>query len=558
MAQWVRLALREMERRSVRAREKARRHTATGAAEGEKASGLFLHSMSGRRRTTALLLACAVAASCHGVGARTHPCAAVAATRSAAFASSCGLDAHARAAGGAVPTASALVAVHACVPLNASDAGFAARVDPLVRMYSPNAFVGRLAPAAAPQPPADDWEGVVALAFELEHEELVESGTTAFLCTRGVALGVPPGIYNYTVVHEFGGYAWDAPWDPDAPNPGAAQFGTSLVSLDARTPWLEPLPTTGEVLEVTHHDAPRALPDCGHGAMDGTWRAGRFVPFRCALRDVSGDHFERCMSRLNGTVMLLGDSNSRRAFKAVYGRSSWCPVADAAHEAWHCGCEDCGYECLAPENATMPRFLDVFAHAGAYIGLGVTNASDGAGASGASSKFLYVTMTGFHPGTFRAFAEERERAVGRRIAAVVVAGFGAWAEAQLNATTYVAQLAAMLDELAAAVSRGDIASDVAIIFRPAPYTCCASMLAHRYGSKRGGMLTSLYQRAARAAFPRALWWDTRALSEARPLAEVRRQTQECSTNHLNTRLVHQDARVLMHLLCVAADARPTP
>ncbi len=491
----------------------------------------------------------------HCASARTHPCAAVASTRSVAFASSCGLDAQAHAAGGVVPTAGALVTVYACVPLNASDGGFTARVDPLVRMYSPNAFVGRLAPAAARQPPADIWEGVVALAFDLKHEELVESGKTSFMCTRGVVRGVPSGMYNYIVVHEFGGHAWDAPWDPDAPG---GNFGTSLVSLEARTPWLEPLPTTGEMLDVTHHSAPHALPDCGHGAMDGTWRTGLFVPFGCALRDVSGDGFERCMSRLNGTVMLMGDSNTRRAFKAVYGRSSWCPVADAAHEAWHCRCEDCGYECLAPENATMPRFFDVFAHAGAYIGLGVTNAIDGDGAGGASSKFLYVTMSGYHPGAFGAFAAERERAGGRRIAAVVVAGFGAWAEAQLNATTYMEQLAAMLGELAAAVSRGDIASDVAIIFRPAPYTCCASMLAHRYGSKRGSMLTSLYRRAALAAFPRALWWDTRALSEARPLAEVRSLTQECRSNHLNTRLLHEDARVLMHLLCVAADAQPTP
>lgn len=139
---------------------------------------------------------------------------------------------------------------------------------------------------------------------------------------------------------------------------------------------------------------------------------------------------------------------------------------------------------------------------------------------------------------------------------MVVAGYGAWPEAQLNATTYVAQLAAMLDELAAAVARGDIAPDVPLIFCPAPYTCCASMLSHRYGAKRGGVLTSLYRRAVRSAFPRALWWDTRAISEARPLAEVRRQTQECRNNHLNTRLLHEDARALMHLLCVAADARP--
>jgi hypothetical protein len=287
----------------------------------------------------------------------------VVATRSAAFASPCGFDAVRHAHSHGPHTAAALLTVYACVPLNASaNVGFAARVDPLLRTYTPNAFVGRLAPADARQAPQlDDWEGVIALAFELEHEELVESGDTAFTCTRGVARGVPPGRYNYTVVHEFSGYAWDAPWDP-AGTPGS-HFGTPLVSLEERTPQFEPLPTTGEVLEVTTpRDATFALPDCGRGALDGTWRAGRYEPFGCVLRDVSGDRFDRCMSRLNGTVVLMGDSNSRRTFKAIYGRSNWCPVADAAREeAMHCQCEDCGYECLAPENGMCPSAVDIIA-----------------------------------------------------------------------------------------------------------------------------------------------------------------------------------------------------
>ena len=211
-----------------------------------------------------------------------------------------------------------------------------------------------------------------------------------------------------------------------------------------------------------------------------------------------------------------------------------------------------------PPGATLPRFFqEVLADAGVYIGLGVTNVTDGAG-GGAASRLVLDTMTGFGPGGFsRSLAKERQRAgKTNSIVALVVAGFGAWAEAHLNATTYVSQLAAMLDELAAAMSGGDIAPDVPLIFRPAPYSCCASMLAHRYGAKRGGVLTSLYRRAVRAAFPRALWWDTRALSEARPLADVRRQAQLCRSGHMNTRLLHEDARVLMHLLCVAADARP--
>ena len=311
--------------------------------------------MRSRPVSATLLLACAVGAS-----ARQHPCTAVAATRSAAFASLCGVDVVHPAHAHGPHTAGALLTVYACVPLNASaNAHFAARVDPLLRTYTPNAFVGRLAPAAAPQ--LDDWQGVIALAFELEHEELVEGGDTVFTCTRGVARAVPPGRYNYTVVHEFSGYAWDAPWDP-AGTPGS-HFGTPLVSLEERTPQFEPLPTTGEVLEVTTlRNATLTLPDCGRGAMDGTWHAGRYVPFGCVLRDVSGDRFDRCMSRLNGTVVLMGDSNSRRAFKAIYGRSSWCPLVDVAQvEALHCQCEDCGNECLAPENGMCPLAVDVFA-----------------------------------------------------------------------------------------------------------------------------------------------------------------------------------------------------
>jgi hypothetical protein len=199
------------------------------------------------------------------------------------------------------------------------------------------------------------------------------------------------------------------------------------------------------------------------------------------------------------------------------------------------------------------------ADAGVYIGMGVTNATDGAGGF-SRSRLVLVTMTGFGPGGFsRSLAKERQRAGNANpVAALVVAGFGAWAEAHLNVTTYVSQLAEMLNELVAALSGGDIAPDVPLIFRPAPYSCCASMLAHRFSAKRGSVLTSLYRRAVHAAFPRALWWDTRALSEARPLAEVRRQAQQCRTGHMNTRLLHEDARVLMHLLCVAADAQPRP
>ena len=193
---------------------------------------------------------------------------------------------------------------------------------------------------------------------------------------------------------------------------------------------------------------------------------------------------------------------------------------------------------------------------GVFLGTGVTNETDGAGAHAGASKLVFHDMAGYAPDVFTAALEERER-TGRRTAALVVAGFGAWPEAQLDVSAYVAQLARMLDELKDVATR--IGTEVPIIFRPAPYACCAAAEGRRYTAKRGAVLTSLLRRAAAAAFPQNfMWWDTRSLGEARPLGEAGRQTQACGSNHMDSRLVHEDAQVLKHLLCVAADARQQP
>ena len=508
---------------------------------------------------TALLAACAVAAF-NMVAA--HPCASVAATHSGGFASSCHADVAGALPGRVVPVSAAVV-VYACVPLNDTSSGsaagdFAARVDPLLRTFTPNAFVGRLVPSAlraAQAANASDmrtWDGTVALAFELEHEELLERNSgTSLLCTRGVVHAVEPGEYAFEVVHEHGGYRWDAPWDPDAP----VSFGQSLLLPGAAEPQTEPLPSTGELLLVSAI-APRSpQTDCSRGVMDGTWRGGHYVPAGCKLRNVTWPAFDACMARLNGTVHLLGDSNSRRTFKALFTRGAWCPPGtELAHS--HCLCEDCGNVCAsAPENATVPLLHDAFAAAGAYFGTGVVNVSDGRSATGGVSRLVLHSMTGYAPGRLRAVASTRPD---ERTAAVVVAGFGAWPEVRLNLSTYVAQLAAMLDELASLVASGAIGPDVPIIFRPAMYACCASAPGHRFSSKRGAVMTRLFRRAVRAAFPRAMWWDSRALGENRPLGDVARQSRKCYSNHMDARLVHEDARLLMHLLCVAADALPMP
>ena len=360
-----------------------------------------------------LVVVLAAAALCQRAEARSnaHPCAEAASSRTAAFASTCRATSAVSRVG--------VVTVYACVPLNATTGAddVAARVDALVRTYTPSAFVGRLVPAAllaaqtANASVMSTWEGTVALQFDLEREELVHGGGNGqFLCTRGMAQLVAPGTYAYVVVHEFSHFLWDAPWNPE-PRDGSP-FGTLLVDEALRHPATSPLPATDELLEVAHGaklsaDDTDQLPECSSHAMAGTWRAGHFVPFRCSLRSLSHPQFDSCMSRLNGTVHLFGDSNSRRASKALVSRGAWC--APGSEDLPHCRCEDCGNVCDAPENTTVPRLWERSMTAGVFVGTGVINATDGSGAEAGVSKLVFHGMSGYAPGVFNAVLEEQNR-----------------------------------------------------------------------------------------------------------------------------------------------------
>jgi len=231
------------------------------------------------------------------------------------------------------------------------------------------------------------------------------------------------------------------------------------------------------------------------------------------------------MSRL-GTVFLFGDSNGRRAMKVLETRGQWCT---SQRNSSACQCEDCGNTCEG--EAFIPRlwWSQVVYPAGAAFGTG---------------KLVMHGMDGYNPGMFSVLDADAEPP---RV--VVVGGFGAWPEANLELSAFVSATTQMVSELQR------LPATTALVFRTGPYFCCAESPFRRYTAKWQAIMTTLFKRTVDAAFPDALWWDTRALGEARPMAVQRAQVERCVTNHMDSVLVEQDAHVLMHLLCLISEQK---
>ena len=98
------------------------------------------------------------------------------------------------------------------------------------------------------------------------------------------------------------------------------------------------------------------------------------------------------------------------------------------------------------------------------------------------------------------------------------------------------------------------------IFKTWPFYCCGnvalsgqSYMPRRFSEKRGAVMADMYRRTMSAVFPAALWWDTRALSEPRPLPSAGGAADGCHSNHLDSYLVEQDVATFRHLICHLAD-----
>jgi len=493
-----------------------------------------------------LLVLCRAASSAH------HPCERVAKAKAAelplaAFASACS---HA----GTLQAHGALHSLHdarvyACVPLvldklrngERSFASVPLSDDPLQHLFGSESFLGRAERADSTEQYAIDFLSAAGEAALLH----------GFVCYPGLLTGLQPGTYRWWVVHEFAEWGWTLPWNLSGTDRerGAAVYG-KLLPASSADPGTHPL--AGDQPIVVEGAAAAELPWCttsmggrwsGHAAATATFEgrqlristAGQFVPSRCRLRRPSWPEFDACMDALGGDVSVFGDSNSRRALKVLSSRGAWCN-GTGEREAPHCMCEDCGNICDPAVEHVPYAFMNEVESEGARFG------------AGRGRGIRFVNQCGARSLNERFVSE----LVAKNVRVVVIAGVGAWDEAEFDLTQFQAHLVWMAGVLA------KLPPSLRFIFRTAPFFCCTNAISgrekpRRYSEKRGAVMAHLYRRALSAAFPDALWWDTRALSEAVPRAPGPQLPLACSSNHLDSWLVAEDVAVLQSLLCTLAE-----
>jgi len=468
------------------------------------------------------LAAVLLAAFCHLVACEheLHACKYHAARSKAPFAAACVREGHVF----ITPPV-----VHAC--LLAPSERVPLPADPVVLSYAPDSLVGRLYRADGGA--GDDY--VWPLRFAEVSERLEGAEGAAFDCYAGIAADVATGHYAYEVQVERRGWLWDPPWN------GSLALGTFGGLLGPLPPPEQALAAAEATLRVEARPHRLSRPPC-RDEMDGVWQAGRFVPHSCELSEVSWERLDVCLARL-GHVLWLGDSNSRRASKVLFSRGAWCGAggADGGAAAPYCPCEDC--EHLCPEGNWNTESGYPWGHFwGDY-------ARRGGAASPNASALIRVIRTEEWPlegGVIYNGWEGLKPPPSLLILAVA----GAWPESGFNLSAFQTQVRAVAKDL-----RVLPPPRPRLIIRTGPYFCCSreTLTSHRFSAKRQQVQTELLKRALRNAFPDALWWDTRALGEARRLATIAAQSTACAVNHMPGWLVAEDVRTLRHLICLAAE-----
>ena len=393
------------------------------------------------------------------------------------------------------------VTIYACVPRVAY--GSAVSFDPVSRAFGPEAVVGRVFPVGLLP---DTWDEVYPVDFE--SRPLLKDDLLPLVCLEGIVSGLRAGAYNFSVVHEFSNWLWDPPWNTSTSSLVHFPFGSALDDSWWATRGTEELiaRTAFKVTpkHVIHH---QALPDCTSD-LRGRWIRKQYVPISCTLRRPSYEEFGTCMAKLNGEVRVYGDSHSRRAMKALFTKGSWCT---GHRNSRPCMCEDNGllmnitYDHQTYEN-------------GSWVSM--------------------RWMTGARaPLVLDDIAEAR-------VKVLVIGGLSAWSVAGEDFSTYVAFLEQVVQAL-------QLANATALIFRNAPAFCCTldTSKLRRYTSKRDLLFNRIFQLRMRNAFPDALWWDTRAMTEARPLAVIKANAESCVSNHMDSQLVEDDLSIFMHFIC---------
>ena len=393
------------------------------------------------------------------------------------------------------------VTIYACVP-KTSKGPISVSYDPVSRAYAADSLVGRVHPDGA-LPGA--WDNVFPIDFDSRPPQVLH-GPQVFMCCPGIISGLSAGAYNFSVLHEYSDWLWDPPWNTTNASAPRFPFGFALHESWAEQNSQELVAQTPFKVTPKLSSRPRPLPACTVN-LNGRWQDGRYIPATCVRRRPSYDEFDTCMAKLNGEVRLYGDSHTRRAMKALFTKGDWCSSRRASRI---CMCEDNGEPDMPYEHK---KYLN---------------------SSWVSMHWMAGSLS---PRVFDDIARAR-------VKVLVVGGLSAWSVAGENLSTYIATL----ERTVTAVQH---ANATALIFRNAPAFCCTvdSSRQRRYTSKRDGLFNRLFKQRMTEAFPEALWWDTRAMTEARPLAVIRSNAQNCTSNHMDSVLVEEDLATFMHFIC---------
>jgi hypothetical protein len=386
-----------------------------------------------------------------------------------------------------------LVTLYACVSKGPAPA--VEPVDAVVRALSPDSVVGQAVHTSSPS-------AVLPIDFDTSTPFEVAS----FRCTPGTfSAAGDVGEYSVVAVHEFSDWLWQAPWNSSLPG-----FGESLGVMVQ--PSHERLPSDAKIFIHGHGlNLPRCTSD-----FRGSWRDSAFVPSFCTQRRPSHGDMLRCLDDINGTVHFIANSHTRRTLKSMTSNLMWCAGGSAVKDA--CVCEDSAEDFPSTPNISRSSQLNFHYWEGLHNQLSA----------------WYIPY-------------------GTRV--VFFAGLEAWDHAKVD----IAEYQQLLPEfLALAKQRIEEACSPVVVFKTAPYFCCSTPQSNeagrrRYTAKRGSVMNAFYRRSVHALFPDAIWWDTRALTEALPLDATAARSQRCGANHIDSQLCAEDALLLRGALCTAAE-----
>lgn len=392
------------------------------------------------------------------------------------------------------------VTLYACVPRLFS--GTPSSFDPVSRAFAAVSVVGRVHPA---EQPSHAWDNVYSIDFESRPSFVLRT----FDCLPGIVTGLRAGSYTFSALHEWSNWFWDLPWN--STNATAPRFPFGVALEDAWEKYNAVVLRVHGSFSVTPKIRAHRpdLPACTSD-LRGRWLGGKYFPASCSLHKPTYDEFDACMAKMNGEVRVYGDSHTRRAMKTLFTKGNWC---NRRREARACTCEDSYEKNVSFEYKSYQN--------GSHVSMRWM--------SGTRSPKVFDDMTSGH------------------VKVMVVGGLSAWSLAGDDFSTYIS----LLEKTVHALRRSDVQT---LIFRNAPAFCCTvdQTRQRRYTSKRDVLFNRLFRQRMQAAFPNALWWDTRAITEARPLDALKANSESCNSNHMDSQLVEDDLGIFMHFICMLA------